>query len=562
MDRKNKGGKDNLNYITRIRISFTIIIVMVLLCSGVTIYLTNSIAGRTTTLYDRPHTNLVKMWEIKARISETGSAIMSGYSRQEPLPEQARSDIQNLLGMIDAVESNKVDKSAPRSEAMQIIYDRESVWREEALRIAELLDAGKAAEITLEQLEEYRELEESFEESIDGIIVTAQANALNFRNTSVTLARTSITVLCVIFLVVILSAAASITSLTRRFNKPMAIVKDASARMTAGNLGEHAQYEKNDEFGSLIDDFGLMQEYLQRIVKEIERVVTRMGEGDFTVKTKEEFIGDFAPIETALQMILQNLSGLVSKIHTVSGQVSEGAMQLAGSAQGITDGSTRQAEEVEALHGTISQAGEIVQNTAQKARGAYEESLHISEEARQSGQEMEEMVEAMKNISDTSNRIANIIVEIEDIASQTNLLALNAAIEAARAGEAGRGFAVVADQIRKLAEDSATSAVKTRKLIETALEEVESGSRITESTQRTLQNVVEGVTGFADVVNEVNTMSVKQSEMMDVIGTGINQIAEAVRNNLKIAEETSSTSEELTAQAEEMNDLVKLFSVE
>ena len=72
-------------------------------------------------------------------------------------------------------------------------------------------------------------------------------------------------------------------------------------------------------------------------------------------------------------------------------------------------------------------------------------------------------------------KIGEIIVQIEDIASQTNLLSLNASIEAARAGEAGKGFAVVADQIGKLAADSADSAAETKELISKTVQEIEKG---------------------------------------------------------------------------------------
>ncbi|MDT2235982.1 methyl-accepting chemotaxis protein [Paenibacillus larvae] len=61
-------------------------------------------------------------------------------------------------------------------------------------------------------------------------------------------------------------------------------------------------------------------------------------------------------------------------------------------------------------------------------------------------------------LGEHTQQIDEIITAITAIAKQTQLLSLNASIEAARAGEAGRGFAVVAEEVKKLAEQSATSA--------------------------------------------------------------------------------------------------------
>ena len=174
---------------------------------------------------------------------------------------------------------------------------------------------------------------------------------------------------------------------------------------------------------------------------------------------------------------------------------------------------------------------------------------------------MEELTDAMGRIATTSNQIKNIIAEIEDIASQTNLLSLNAAIEAARAGEAGRGFAVVADQIRKLAEQSADSAINTRQMIETSLEEVERGSRLTAETEEALKNVISGLDAIVQTVSDVRSASDRQSESMHQIDQVVEQITGVVQTNSASAEESSATSEELSAQAQTLNDLVMQFKL-
>ena len=174
-----------------------------------------------------------------------------------------------------------------------------------------------------------------------------------------------------------------------------------------------------------------------------------------------------------------------------------------------------------------------------------------------SGQAME----IMEQINETSEKISNIIGEIEDIASQTNLLSLNASIEAARAGEAGRGFAVVADQIGKLAEQSAQSAVNTRNLIGDTLEEIHAGNEAVDHASQTLSVIVEGVRRIAQDSEELNQIAAAQSDAMNQAESGVNQISEIVQSNSAAAEELSATSEELLAQSENMTNLVKQFKL-
>ena len=300
------------------------------------------------------------------------------------------------------------------------------------------------------------------------------------------------------------------------------------------------------------------------IIGDLDYVLREMAGGDFTVRSQigdDAYVGEYKNLILSARNMRLKMCDALNRIKEGAAQVSLGATQLTDGAQNLAEGATDQAGSIEELTATITDVTGQMEDNAKVSQEAAAVALDVVSRAEASSKEMSLMTAAMERITVTSQEIGNIIGEIEDIASQTNLLSLNAAIEAARAGDAGRGFAVVADQIRKLAEDSATSAINTKKLIESSLAEVEQGNQITERTTQVMQEVIDGLNQLAQGAESSSRNSVQQAEMMEQLELGVEQISEVVQGNSAIAEEVAATSEELSAQAISLDNMVGQFKL-
>ena len=300
---------------------------------------------------------------------------------------------------------------------------------------------------------------------------------------------------------------------------------------------------------------------LSQIIYDINEDVGALADGNFmaTLNDPGLFAGEFAGLKESIEHITEKFKDTLLQIEEASDQVDAGAGQLAESATALAEGATDQAGAVQELTATVENVTIAAEDSAKQVGAAYEEGLVYRKQAERGSEEMNNLISAMERISEASKEVENIIGEIEDIASQTNLLSLNASIEAARAGQAGKGFAVVADQIGKLATDSAQSAAKTRELIHNALEEVEAGNTMTQSTKESLEEVINGIEFLSNASKQASDTAYTQADTMREIEKGIEQISGVVQSNSASAQETSATSEELAAQATSLKELIGQF---
>lgn len=367
-----------------------------------------------------------------------------------------------------------------------------------------------------------------------------------------------------IVLISIIAAVFMVRKLADNIGTP---IHQCAKRLTAlakGDLHtEVPQISSRDETLVLANATGDIVEDMKKIIGDVDYILGEMSENNFGVhsRARDSYIGDFKGILEAVRKIKYSLTDTINHIKESSEQVGLGSTQLADGAQSLAEGATDQAASVQELLATVNDVAEQVQRNTEHALSMNKKTMEIGEQANASSAYISEMTKAMSKISDASMQISNIIQTIEEIADQTNLLSLNASIEAARAGEAGRGFAVVAGEIGHLANQCTDAVEDTRKLIQAALSEVESGNRIADEMAGVLQGVIDGMDEIVKAVEAVAENSNEQNVSMQQVNDAIEIISEVVQTNSAAAEETSATSQELSAQATELNNMIDKFQL-
>ena len=362
-------------------------------------------------------------------------------------------------------------------------------------------------------------------------------------------------------IVAVVCFALSVLLIITIVKKIISPVKQCSDRIVTLSHGDLHQQELDfgkkidKEISQLSESTNLISKNINEIISDIDTMLRTLGNGDLTYKPADVYLGDFAPIRQSYESIMISLNKTMDKISKAGQRVATGSEQVASAAGSLSGGAAKQAASVEELSASLTEVAEKVNRNAVRAENAAENSAQATKLVESGNEQMNGLLGAMQEIGETSGEIEKIIRAIDDISFQTNILALNAAVEAARAGDAGKGFAVVAGKV-------AEAASTTTELIKNSMKAVENGTMIANKTAQTLTEIVNTTTATTKLVGEISMACAEQAEAIEQINVGVDQISSVVQTNSATSEECAASAQELSVQANLLDEMVCGFTID
>ncbi|GAB6108042.1 methyl-accepting chemotaxis protein [Fusibacter bizertensis] len=317
---------------------------------------------------------------------------------------------------------------------------------------------------------------------------------------------------------------------------PLKKVEAAMIEVGAGNFTTIVDYQSKDEIGSLSKQFGAMTENVRHLIREVTQSINNLA--------------------TSSETITENVDGLSSTSQEVTRAIEEithGATDLATNVNERLLTGQQLSDSINIIFSRLTNAKSVstnMVNVNQLGRTKIDALKQVFQETVENTNAVSDKVDAL---SVSSQAIETIVGTIKGISNQTNLLALNASIEAARAGEAGRGFSVVAEEIRKLAEQSATSAEEINKIIADIVQIVSSTNHTVHGTQRSVESAKVNLDETIDVFVQIDQSVVQVENIIEEFITETQKI-DSLKSELVISlESMAAISEESAASTEEIN---------
>jgi methyl-accepting chemotaxis protein len=429
---------------------------------------------------------------------------------------RAHEDVQTDLKKLNDMIATATDTSEKARSLVAEINRVESAYGPVALDIVNLALANKRDEAIVEMDDHCRPLLAALIQATNTYADYTHGRQEQIVNEYVAHYESQRNLLIVICLIALGLAVSACMVITRAVTGPLRVAIDVARTVSEGNLRTRITVEGNDETSKLL---------------------------------------------SALREMTERLTAIVGRVRDSSTSIAGAARQIAA---GNMDLSQRTEQQAASLQETASSMEELTSTVKQNADNAQQGSMlaaNASTVAQKGSKVVDQVVNTMHDISDSSTRIADITGIIEGIAFQTNILALNAAVEAARAGEQGRGFAVVASEVRSLAQRSSSAAKEIKDLIANSVDKIRDGSALAGEAGKTMAEVTQAVARVTDIMSEIAAASTEQSRGIEQVNLAITQMDNVTQQNAALVEEAAAASRSMEDQGEQLNEAVAFFQV-
>ena len=328
-----------------------------------------------------------------------------------------------------------------------------------------------------------------------------------------------------------------------------------------GDLTQRIELEgKSGFYLEVATKLNRLMDQIAGAVDETARVLDALANGELNKTVKGHFQGVFGKLQHDANVTGKRLTDVVSKLQEVATTVSSGANEIAEANRDLSARTEIQSANVEETAASMEQMSTGLKSTSEISQTANQLTQKTTGKASDGTEVVNNAIEAMQAIDSSSQKIAEIITVIDEIAFQTNLLALNASVEAARAGEQGRGFAVVAGEVRSLAQRSAAAAKEIKHLIADSGERVRAGSELVNESGLKLQQIKDSIIELAEMIARIDVNAREQANGVEQVSVAVCQMDSAIQQNAAMVEQTANASAIMADQAKQMMSLLSYFS--
>lgn len=294
----------------------------------------------------------------------------------------------------------------------------------------------------------------------------------------------------------------------------------------------------------------MVKKHLSLVLDGLNDRIKTLAKGDLTGKihhSTTKNLDEIEKIHNSINLLTSNQSNVIRKLLKEIENTKKVNIEVTKRSYDISQKFTDQASTIEEVSSSME---EMLSNIEQNAANSKQtESI-----ANKSVANIAIVNKAVEGAIDSVRDIITKVSVINEFAMKTNLLSLNAAVEAARAGEHGRGFAVVASEVRKLAENSKSTAGEINTMTNQSLKTFERSIKL-------LAMVVPEIQKTAGLVQEITVATEEQRQGTDQINTAMQQLNVFTQENSAAVEDMNAYSSELEKLFNTLGKTVSLYKL-